>query len=103
MKNTTFGAACILFLICSGSLWADLPDLTNNGLIKDGGKALAVKSDATPTWADWNNDGAKDLIVGQYTNGNIVLYLNSGSDLNPSFSGGQLIESNGIPITTSYG
>ncbi len=41
--------------------------------------------------------------VGQFTAGYIWLYLNQGTNLNPVFIGGSKIESNGTPITTSYG
>lgn len=39
---------------------------------------------ATPTVADWNNDGKKDLIVGS-VDGLVYLYLNEGTDTAPDF------------------
>lgn len=47
---------------------------------------LDVGSRATPTLADWNNDGLIDLVVGAY-DGKIHLYLNDGADggIPPSF------------------
>ena len=69
----------------------------------DGSSFLEVTYCSTPTVADWNNDGAKDLIVGQFTSGYIWLFLNQGTNLNPVFNGGSKIESGGTPITTSYG
>jgi hypothetical protein len=55
------------------------------------------------TVADWNNDGNKDLIIGDFYYGNIYLYLNEGTDLNPVFNAYSKIESNGSPITVTYG
>ena len=52
---------------------------------------------------DWNNDGKKDLLVGQYSNGNIWLFLNQGTDVQPAFGSGQKLQAGGANITTSYG
>jgi hypothetical protein len=36
---------------------------------------------------DWNNDGLRDLIVGEsYNNGRVRIYLNAGTDANPVFN-----------------
>lgn len=102
MKSFISAAACGLILLCSGLLQADLPELVDCGLLQDGGADLLVSQGAIPASADWNNDGRKDLIVGQYLDGWIWLFLNQGTDLNPVFNGGTLIESNGVPITYPY-
>lgn len=96
-------ATISLVLISASVATADVPLFVDYGKLKDGTKDLKVASDPVPTIADWNNDGAKDLITGQYTQGYIRLYLNQGSDLNPVFNGFTYIESNGSPITTTYG
>jgi len=36
-----------------------------------------------PCALDWNGDGKKDLIVGQFSGGKIRLYLNRGTDAAP--------------------
>lgn len=46
---------------------------------------------ATPTVADWNNDGKKDLIVGS-VDGLIYIYLNEGTDTEPDFRSEQYAE-----------
>jgi hypothetical protein len=103
MKTIATAAACALLFLCSGSLLADEPYLEEGVYIYDGSQPLSVDRHSTPTVVDWNNDGRKDLVIGQYTYGYIWLYLNQGTDLNPVFSGGSLIQSNGSPITTTYG
>ncbi len=35
---------------------------------------------------DWNNDGKKDLVTGE-REGYVRIYLNTGTDSSPSFSG----------------
>ncbi len=42
---------------------------------------------AVPFVADWNNDGRKDLIVGQ-ANGFVILFLNTGLEEAPEFAAG---------------
>lgn len=52
---------------------------------------------------DWNADGKKDLMVGVYYNGNIWLYLNQGTDEEPVFTEGALLEADGVPIRVGFG
>ena len=80
-----------------------MPDLEPRFNIKDGSQDLKVNLYSAPTSVDWNNDGAKDLIVGQIMYGYVWLYLNQGTNLNPLFNGGTQIESNGVPIAVSWG
>jgi hypothetical protein len=40
---------------------------------------------------DWNGDSKKDLLTGEY-NGNVRIYLNTGTDDNPAFSGYTLLQ-----------
>ena len=92
----------VLVVVFCGLAWADPPDLQDMGKIEDGGVALTVTYHAAPTMADWNNDGAKDLIVGDGSGGYVRLYLNQGTDLNPVFNGHTKLEMNGNPIVLSF-
>ncbi|MFH1564087.1 MAG: PQQ-binding-like beta-propeller repeat protein [Nitrospirota bacterium] len=47
-------------------------------------KNLDVGENATPCVIDWNNDGKKDLVIGQ-GDGNVYCALNIGTDENPAF------------------
>ena len=98
MKIYKFILAGVLILSGAGA-WADAPLLEPGVTIKDGGVDLIVGKYASPTSADWDNDGARDLIIGQNLNGHVWLYLNQGTDLNPLFNGGVKIESNNAPIS----
>lgn len=42
---------------------------------------------ATPYVIDWNDDGKKDLLVGQFGGGKLRVYLNKGEDAAPQFDG----------------
>ena len=92
----------ILFLTCSaGHLSAGTPRLQAGVYINNVTYPIELNGHSAPAVADWNEDGSKDLVVGN-GQGNIRLFLNQGTDLNPRFNGGTLIKSGGSPIETSY-
>jgi len=95
--------AGVTVFMAAGILRADAPDLEAPVFIQEGGGDLKVDYCSVPCAVDWNNDGAKDLLVGQFSYGYIKLFLNRGTDLNPLFNGWSYVESNGSPITASYG
>jgi hypothetical protein len=103
MKIRIFVAAGALVLLCTGLVWADAPDLEPMVRILDGSSPLKLSYDTVPCYVDWNNDGLTDLLMGEFTGGYITIFLNQGTNLNPVFDGGTKIESNGSPITVSYG
>lgn len=95
--------ACAFLFSCTALLHADLPLIEYEGLLYDGTGVLTVGMQAFPSGVDWDNDGRKDLIVGQYTGGRILVYPNKGTDVNPVFDGSFEVLSNGTPINVSYG
>jgi len=68
------------------TLFSNMQLAGRNRLFFDQGVDLGV-SGIVPFVADWNNDGRKDLVVGQ-ADGTIKLYLNSGLEEAPAFAGG---------------
>lgn len=52
---------------------------------------------------DWNNDGKKDLLTGQYTPGNIRIYLNTNTDADPVFDGYSYVKINFTAFDTGSG
>lgn len=91
----------LIFLLGS-PLLAEAPILEEGIKIQDGGSDLQVQYCSVPCVVDWNNDGMRDLLVGQFSYGWIWLFINQGTDLNPVFNGGSLVESNGSPISASW-
>lgn len=49
------------------------------------GTPIDVGTHSIPDVADWDGDGRKDLIVGQFDSGFVRCYLNTGSDSSPAF------------------
>lgn len=103
LKNILPLLACMIFLTLYSPAIAEQPDLEDGVFLKEGGEHLNVGGYPVPTVVDWDNDGDNDLLIGQYSNGRIILYLNQGSNRKPRLAGGVPIESGGSPIETSYG
>ncbi len=53
--------------------------------IKLNGGRLDVGSHSSPDFVDWDGDGKKDLVIGN-SSGEILVYLNKGTDQEPQFS-----------------
>ena len=56
-------------------------------MVKAGGKDLDVGSRASPCVVDWNEDGKKDLVMGNGS-GEIEVFLNEGTNQQPAFGKG---------------
>ena len=98
-------SSTLLALLASSFLASGaVPDLVDAGLVESGGSAIAVSSGhATPEVVDWDNDGAQDLVVGQYSSGKVRLYLNDGGSYVPEFDAFNYVEAGGSDITTAGG
>jgi hypothetical protein len=66
------------------------------------GDTLRVIFYSAPAVYDWNGDGKKDLIVGQFINGNIFYYENIGTDSAPVFAAPQFLYADGSIISLPY-
>ncbi len=82
---------------------SSLPELQAGFLVQDGGALLEVDYTSVATVVDWDNDGCADLVVGQFTSGNVILFPNQGTAAAPAFNGSSPVQSGGTPITTEYG
>jgi len=72
--------------------------------IEADGKAIDVEvGHAVPCVLGWNNDGKKDLIVGQFGGGKIRLYLNQGTDDAPVFKDFTFLRAGGTEISLPAG
>jgi len=62
---------------------------------------LDVGTRACPVVVDWDDDGKKDLLVGE-TYGNIRFFPNTGTDPAPLFAGSTLLDAGGSTIDVGY-
>lgn len=68
-----------------------------------GGKNdIDVGSRATPSLVDWNNDGKRDLVSGDYS-GKISIFLNAGTDDSPDYPSQHYAQANNTPLIIAGG
>jgi hypothetical protein len=79
------------------------PAFENGEFLYDGALIIDVGYYGSPFMYDWNGDGKKDLIAGQFTNGNIRYYENVGEDNDPVFGGFTYLQAGGSFIALPYG
>lgn len=80
-----------LLLAADGPIAADLlPPLR----VEAAGKPLDVERDghAAPFVGDYDGDGVRDLLVGQYHEGRLRIYRNEGSDTSPIYGEPKMFE-----------
>jgi hypothetical protein len=79
---------CVL-LVAPGGLFASLLDLGPEELVQASSANISVPGYSVPSYVDWNNDGLKDLVVGDGPTdklGRVRVYLNAGTASSPQFS-----------------
>ncbi len=79
------------------------PEFETGQFVYDGALIIDVGYYGSPFMYDWNNDGKKDLITGQFTSGYIRYYENIGEDDDPVFNGFSYLQASGSIITLPYG
>lgn len=95
----------LLAITCvSTLLHAEVPKFHAPLLIQDGQNPIHLEVGyAAPTVTDWNGDGKKDLLVGQFYSAKIRLYTNLGSDADPKFEGFEYLKAGGEEIKLTSG
>lgn len=87
----TLLSACLLLVPVTAG-WAT--EFEKPMLLKGGGQPIRVESPgfAAPCWADVDNDGRQELLVGQFNQGKIKVYQHQG---NLKFAAGQWLQASG--------
>jgi hypothetical protein len=82
----------------------DLPDLAAGVKLEADGMAIDARvGHLVPCVADWNGDGLKDLIVGQFSQGKIRLYVNAGTAAEPVLKDAGFMQAGGEDISLPAG
>ena len=72
--------------------------------LKAGGEFINVDiGHAAPYVFDWNKDGKRDLLVGQFGNGKLRIYLNSGTNIQPKYTTLEWFKAGGAVATVPAG
>jgi len=85
------GTAVVATLSAVGPLHAQGLELGPRQVVPAGNADLVVEGYSVPSVVDWNNDGKKDLLVGQggtgatTGDGKVRVYINIGTDPSPAF------------------
>ena len=94
----------VLSLILVGFAFAPPPMFHDFVYIAAGGFPITVSGGhADPCVIDWDGDGLKDLLLGEFTQGRIRFYQNSGTNSAPVFTTFTYLQADGATITLPYG
>jgi hypothetical protein len=105
MRYTRFTilVVCVSLATPYHALGDGLPlDLGPEEIVQADGFDIAVSGYSVPAFADWNNDGLRDLIVGEgggSGTAKVRVYLNVGTESDPQFSNYFYAGSNGFDLT----
>ena len=100
----TFAVVALVTVAFGLSLPSALAAFQEGVRLKANNEAIDVEiGHLVPCVTDWNSDGKKDLIVGQFASGKIRLYLNSGSDAEPAFKDFEFMKAGGAEISLPSG
>jgi hypothetical protein len=77
------------------------PVFNSSVALKNGGSNLNAYSRSSPTTCDWNRDGKKDLLVGNY-DGRVYYFENKGTDQDPVFNGYTFLQAGGTTLDVYY-
>ncbi len=92
-----------LVLVLLSAAWGLDHTFTGPDTVRDAGVPIDVGYYGAPVMFDWNSDGRKDLVLGQFSYGYIRFYPNIGPDTAPVFNGFEYLQASGSLITLPYG
>jgi len=100
----TYGLTVLAALAFALVCFAGFAAMQDGVRLKAGGEVIDANiGHFVPCVTDWNHDGKKDLIVGQFSDGKIRLYLNRGTDSAPVFKDFSYLRAGGAEIRLPAG
>lgn len=105
LPSRALGRACLYYLLVATLLTAApvAADLQPEQYVLANGSPIDVPQYGVPSLVDWNNDGMRDLLVGEGGQtadpGKVRVYLNSGTDKAPVFTTFSYVQTTGGDLT----
>lgn len=93
----------IIFCVSITLVFAIPPRFDGPDYIYDGSVPIDVGNYGAPNMFDWERDGKKDIITGQFSSGYIRYYANYNTDSDPQFSGFSYLYASGSQIILPSG
>lgn len=95
----------LLMLLCFTTLVVgEIPTYNNSIVLKFNGEPMNTEyGHNSPCVVDWNGDGKKDLLVGEFHSQKLKYYENIGENENPKFGEGVYMQADGEDITVKAG
>jgi len=95
---------CLIALYATIATAAFMPKFSSAGKVKCNGANINDVSFTTTFVTDWDGDGKKDLIVGEFSpNAKVRLYKNTGTNPAPVFTAYTYLKAAGADIKLSSG
>ena len=93
--------AVALLLVC-GAVWGE--SFHDPVRLEADGEFISAEAGHSAPWlADFDGDGVRDLLVGQFRSGKLQIYLNKGTDKAPVYGKLQWLQAKGMAVTTPAG
>ena len=93
----------IVLILAAYSFVFAVPSFGPASMIKCSSVQIDVGYYGAPCMVDWDDDGLKDLVLGEFSLSKIRFYRNVNSNESPLFTSFSYIKSNGVDITLPYG
>ncbi|MEN6335706.1 MAG: VCBS repeat-containing protein [Phycisphaerales bacterium] len=102
-RSAALVAALVTVCVCLQGLAEEgVINLGPEEFIQAGGVDIVVPGYSVPSFVDWNNDGLRDLLVGEGGNGfagKVRVYLNVGVESDPCFANYFYVQAAGADMT----
>jgi len=93
----------VLLTVLISLAMADPPVYQSFLYMECAGSRIDVGYYGAPCITDWNGDGLKDMILGQFTSGRIRFYANENTNGSPVFNSYSMLKADGSNITLPSG